>query len=217
LVRSLKEIEMASGTVKFFNSQKGFGFIEQDGGGPDVFVHVSAVERAGMRGLAEGQKLQFDIEADRKSGKSAATNLQTAWPALAGWKPGVHAPGFCMLAQAIVAQTVARMQADPSAANRMIEMARKPGTRVEFVLFDVFYEDGSRRSNRKVPSAELGGIDGDAAARAIIAEQDQTIAEKSGVPPLPIKSIRRSGASNWLESASVPVSEVRDMSRPLCG
>jgi hypothetical protein len=101
-----------------------------------------------------------------------------------------------MLAQAIVTQTVARMQADLSAANRMIEMARKPGTRVEFVLFDVFYEDGSRRSNRKVPSAELGGIDGDAAARAIIAEQDQTIAEKSGVPPLPIKSIRRSGASN---------------------
>jgi cold shock protein len=78
LVRSFKEIEMASGTVKFFNSQKGFGFIEQDGGGPDVFVHVSAVERAGMRGLAEGQKLQFDIEADRKSGKSSATNLQTA-------------------------------------------------------------------------------------------------------------------------------------------
>jgi CspA family cold shock protein len=78
LVRSFKEIKMASGTVKFFNSQKGFGFIQQDGGGPDVFVHVSAVERAGMRGLAEGQKLQFDIEADRKSGKSAATNLQTA-------------------------------------------------------------------------------------------------------------------------------------------
>jgi CspA family cold shock protein len=73
-----KEIEMASGTVKFFNSQKGFGFIVQDGGGPDVFVHVSAVERAGMRGLVEGQKLTFDIEADRKSGKSAATNLQTA-------------------------------------------------------------------------------------------------------------------------------------------
>jgi cold shock protein len=54
---------MASGTVKFFNSQKGFGFIQQDNGGPDVFVHVSAVERAGMRGLAEGQKLSFDIEA----------------------------------------------------------------------------------------------------------------------------------------------------------
>jgi cold shock protein len=69
---------MATGTVKFFNGQKGFGFIAQDGGGPDVFVHVSAVERAGMRGLVEGQKLTFDIEADRRSGKSAATNLQTA-------------------------------------------------------------------------------------------------------------------------------------------
>jgi CspA family cold shock protein len=73
-----KEITMANGTVKFFNGQKGFGFIAQDGGGPDVFVHVSAVERAGMRGLAEGQKVTFDIEADRKSGKSAATNLQEA-------------------------------------------------------------------------------------------------------------------------------------------
>jgi len=69
---------MANGTVKFFNGQKGFGFIAQDGGGPDVFVHVSAVERAGLRGLAEGQKVTFDIEADRKSGKSAATNLQAA-------------------------------------------------------------------------------------------------------------------------------------------
>jgi len=73
-----KEMTMANGTVKFFNGQKGFGFIAQDGGGPDVFVHVSAVERAGMRGLAEGQKITFDIEADRKSGKSAATNLQAA-------------------------------------------------------------------------------------------------------------------------------------------
>ena len=69
---------MTTGTVKFFNGQKGFGFIAQEGGGPDVFVHVSAVERAGMRGLVEGQKITFDIEADRKSGKSAATNLQDA-------------------------------------------------------------------------------------------------------------------------------------------
>ena len=75
---AFEEIKMATGTVKFFNSQKGFGFIAQDNGGPDVFVHVSAVERAGMRGLAEGQKVTFDIEADRKSGKSAATNLQIA-------------------------------------------------------------------------------------------------------------------------------------------
>jgi cold shock protein len=68
---------MAQGTVKFFNAQKGFGFIVQDAGGPDVFVHISAVERAGMRGLIEGQKLTFDIEPDRRSGKSAATNLQS--------------------------------------------------------------------------------------------------------------------------------------------
>ncbi len=67
---------MAQGTVKFFNAQKGFGFIVQDGGGPDVFVHVSAVERAGMTGLVEGQKLSFDIQADPRSGKSAAANLQ---------------------------------------------------------------------------------------------------------------------------------------------
>lgn len=67
---------MATGTVKFFNSQKGFGFIVQDGGGPDVFVHISAVERAGMSTLNEGQKLSFDVEADRKNGKSAAANLR---------------------------------------------------------------------------------------------------------------------------------------------
>jgi cold shock protein len=74
--RFQKEGHMAQGTVKFFNAQKGFGFIVQDNGGPDVFVHISAVERSGMRGLAEGQKVSFDIEADRRSGKSAATNLQ---------------------------------------------------------------------------------------------------------------------------------------------
>ncbi len=69
---------MAQGTVKFFNAQKGYGFIAQDGGGPDVFVHISAVERAGLHSLVEGQKVSFDIEADRRSGKSAATNLQAA-------------------------------------------------------------------------------------------------------------------------------------------
>jgi CspA family cold shock protein len=69
---------MATGTVKFFNAQKGYGFIQQDAGGPDVFVHVSAVERAGMRTLVEGQKVSFDIESDRKTGKSAAANLQDA-------------------------------------------------------------------------------------------------------------------------------------------
>lgn len=69
---------MSNGTVKFFNSTKGFGFIEQDGGGADVFVHISAVERAGMHGLVEGQKLSFDIVKDNRSGKSAAENLVAA-------------------------------------------------------------------------------------------------------------------------------------------
>ena len=68
---------MATGTVKFFNTQKGFGFITPSDGSKDVFVHISAVERAGMSTLNEGQKLSFDIEADRKNGKSAAANLQT--------------------------------------------------------------------------------------------------------------------------------------------
>jgi hypothetical protein len=75
-------------------------------------------------------------------------------------------------------------------------MARKPATRVEFTLFDVFYEDGSLRSNRRVPSDVLGGIDGDAAARAVIEEQDRVIAEKSGKPTLGVKSIHRSGSKD---------------------
>ena len=71
-------------------------------------------------------------------------------------------------------------------------MARKPATREGFVLFDVIYEDGSQRSNRRVPSDILGGLDGDAPARAVIEEQDRVIAEKSGMPPVAVKSIRRS-------------------------
>ena len=67
---------MATGTVKFFNASKGYGFITQDAGGPDVFVHISAVERAGMSNLVEGQKLTFDVQPDRKTGKSAASNIQ---------------------------------------------------------------------------------------------------------------------------------------------
>jgi CspA family cold shock protein len=63
------------GTVKFFNTQKGFGFIQPDDGGKDVFVHISAVERAGMRALNEGQKIAFDVVADRKTGRSSAENL----------------------------------------------------------------------------------------------------------------------------------------------
>ena len=64
---------MSVGTVKFFNAQKGFGFIKPDDGAKDVFVHISAVERAGMHTLNEGQKIQFDVQSDR--GKPAAANL----------------------------------------------------------------------------------------------------------------------------------------------
>jgi len=65
-----------SGVVKWFNSTKGFGFIQPNGGGADVFVHISAVERAGLSSLAEGQTLSYDLEQDRRSGKSSATNLR---------------------------------------------------------------------------------------------------------------------------------------------
>jgi cold shock protein len=68
---------MNIGTVKWFNSQKGFGFIQPENGGNDVFVHISAVERAGLGTLNEGQKLSFDVVADRRSGKSAAENLRS--------------------------------------------------------------------------------------------------------------------------------------------
>jgi CspA family cold shock protein len=69
---------MATGTVKWFNTTKGFGFIQPDEGGSDVFVHISAVERAGMRSLDDGQKVSYELEKDRKTGRSSAVNLQAA-------------------------------------------------------------------------------------------------------------------------------------------
>jgi CspA family cold shock protein len=69
---------MATGTVKWFNSTKGFGFIQPDEGGPDVFVHISAVERAGLGQLNEGQKISYEIERDKRSGKTSAGQLQPA-------------------------------------------------------------------------------------------------------------------------------------------
>lgn len=69
---------MTVGTVKFFNTTKGFGFIRPDGGTSDVFVHVSAVERAGMSTIVEGQKLSFEVVTDRKTGRSSAESLQAA-------------------------------------------------------------------------------------------------------------------------------------------
>ena len=69
---------MTNGTVKFYNDQKGFGFIAPDDGGKDVFVHATALERAGMNGLVEGQKVSFDTEADRRRGKIAVGNIAAA-------------------------------------------------------------------------------------------------------------------------------------------
>ncbi|HEY1886586.1 MAG TPA: cold-shock protein [Roseiarcus sp.] len=69
---------MAQGTVKWSNDQKGFGFIQPDDGSKDVFVHISAVERSGMRNLSEGQKISYEIVADRRTGKSSADNLKAA-------------------------------------------------------------------------------------------------------------------------------------------
>jgi CspA family cold shock protein len=69
---------MNTGTVKFYNGQKGYGFIAPDNGGSDVFVHVSALERAGLTSLSEGQKVSFDTEQDRRSGKTAVANIQVS-------------------------------------------------------------------------------------------------------------------------------------------
>ena len=69
---------MHTGIVKWFNAQKGFGFIEPESGGADVFVHISSVERAGLRGLAEGQKVSYEIVVDSRNGKSSADQLQIA-------------------------------------------------------------------------------------------------------------------------------------------
>jgi CspA family cold shock protein len=72
----LQEVSMASGTVKWFNNDKGFGFIQPEDGGQDAFVHISAVERAGLRTLREGQKVSYELVQDKRSGKVSADNLQ---------------------------------------------------------------------------------------------------------------------------------------------
>jgi CspA family cold shock protein len=69
---------VATGTVKWFNEQKGYGFIQPDSGGKDVFVHISAVERSGLRSLTEGQKITYEVQADRRTGKESAVDLRSA-------------------------------------------------------------------------------------------------------------------------------------------
>jgi len=69
---------MATGTVKWFNTQKGYGFIQPDDGGADIFVHITAVEAAGLRSLNEGQKMSYEVQKDEKRGKSSAVNLKAA-------------------------------------------------------------------------------------------------------------------------------------------
>ena len=69
---------METGTVKFYNEQKGYGFIQPDNGGKDVFVHATALERAGLRSLREGQKVSFELQTDQRNGKTSAVNLQAA-------------------------------------------------------------------------------------------------------------------------------------------
>ena len=69
---------MAKGTVKWFNTQKGFGFVQPEAGGPDVFVHITAVQRAGLRELREGDKLTYELVTDRRTGKTSAGELQLA-------------------------------------------------------------------------------------------------------------------------------------------
>jgi CspA family cold shock protein len=89
-IHPVRGIIMITGTVKWFNSTKGFGFIQPNNGDADAFFHISAVERAGMREIVEGQKISYELEQGRKSGKMSACNLQAAWSAFRpdGVRPG---------------------------------------------------------------------------------------------------------------------------------
>jgi CspA family cold shock protein len=75
-IEQYEDLDLPTGTVKFFNQNKGFGFISPDNGGTDSFVHISAVQRSGLDGLREGQKVSYDVVADRRSGKDAAENIR---------------------------------------------------------------------------------------------------------------------------------------------
>ena len=185
---------MATGTVKFFNTTKGYGFIQQDAGGPDVFVHISAVERAGMRSLVEGQKVTFDVAGrsqDRQvGGCQSAARLNDG---LNDPKPGAKPAGLlafrgrCLRATNQRAPVIKKDQqqwpANPEPS---------PSANTCCSTSSMRTEPSGRTAGCRPP--RLGGLDGDEPARAIIEAQDREIAEKSGLPPSRIKSLRRTGA-----------------------
>jgi hypothetical protein len=122
-------------------------------------------------------------------------------------RAGTQASGIFALAErfSMTAMPLFMRVAYPSLQNDgRTTMARKPATRAGFTLFDVVYEDGSQRSNRRVPSGVLGGLDGDAPARAVIEEQDRLIAEKAGTPALAVRSVHRSGRKKADEAMRSP-------------
>jgi hypothetical protein len=148
---------------------------------PSVFASICLMR-------SRNRELLADV-LQRAAGVHAKTQAQTAGTKASERR---HAPPIAF--QPVFGQTPPRRRRGTPEA-RTNNMARKPGTRIvgEFVLFDVVYEDGTQRSNRRVPLSALGGLEGDGPARAIIEEQDAEIAAKSGIPRSPIKSIRRSG------------------------
>lgn len=174
-----------------FQFTKWAGFIQPTDGGHDVFVHISAVERAGMSSLNDGQKLTYDIVSAR--GKLAAANIHNV-QSVPKTRIQVRRPGIEQFALHRTAMPLSMCGSSSWNNGRRLKVARKPASRAEFTLFDVVYEDGSQRSNRKVPSEVLGGLEGDAPARGVIEEQDQLIAEKSGAPAPAVKTIQRSGS-----------------------
>ena len=165
-----------------------------------MFVHISAVECAGMSPSMRGQKVGYDVVSEAASSRRRfrRPSDQGGFPISSlGGSPrtrrhDVGVSASLAAVRSMVLRSVEIWDRSESASEGKI-MARKPATRAEFELFDVFYVDGSQRSNRRVPREILGGLDREDRMRAVIEEQDRLIAEKSGKPALTIKSIRRSG------------------------
>jgi cold shock protein len=148
-----ERVSMATGTVKWFNTQKGFGFIAPDGGGTDAFVHISAVERAGLNDLLEGQKIEFDLVADKKSGKMAAENLKNvAWSA---WRISVrHATAMNLERTMPTTDVMAAVFADGwlfGQQSRIILSEHIPGvTRTTSCVQETRMSKEQKRGNREI-------------------------------------------------------------------